>query len=88
MRLHPLLLFSLLVLWGAGSVYFFATGAGELLQINHEMSEALTKGNTRVVADQAPLVRIHIGWRLVLGTVLLGLAMGLFRRHHGRQRWP
>ena len=71
---------------GAASLYLFATGTAELIQINHEMSEAVTKGHTTLIQEQTPPIQIHITWRLVLGTVLLGLGMGLFRWHYRRGR--
>jgi len=79
MRLHPALFLFMVVLWGAGSLYLFALGVGELLQLNHEMTEVLTKGNAAVMSEQTPPVQIHIGWRLVLGTAGLGIALGYFR---------
>ena len=86
MRIHPVLFLFLVVLWGAGSLYFFAMGVGELLQINHEMTEVFTKGNTAVISEQTAPVQIHIGWRLVLGTVSLGIAPAFFRRHYRGRR--
>lgn len=83
-HIPPLLLLFLAVLWGAGSLYFFAAGMSELIQINHEMTEALTKGHTALVAEQTAPAQIHVGWRLVLGTLSLGLALAFFRRHY---RW-
>lgn len=84
--MHPVLLLFLMVLWGAGSMYLFATGIGELLQINHEMTEALTKGHTALHSDQTAPVQIHVGWRLITGTVLLGLAIPFFRRIYSWRR--
>ncbi|WP_395744296.1 hypothetical protein [Prosthecobacter sp.] len=81
-HLHPGLLLCLLVLWGAGSLYLFSTGIAELLQTDHEMTEALARGRMVAVREQAAAVRLHVTWRLVLGAALLGLAMGLFRRRH------
>lgn len=81
---HPVLLLCLLVLWGAGSLYLFATGVAELIQMNHEMSEAVDKGRMVLVREQSPPFQINITWRLVLGAVLLGLAMGFFRWHYRR----
>lgn len=86
LQIHPVLLLCLMVLWGAASLYLFATGTAELIQINHEMSEALEKGRTALIQEQTPPIQIHITWRLVLGTVLLGLAMGLFRWHNRKGR--
>jgi hypothetical protein len=86
LHVHPVLLLCLMVLWGAASLYLFTTGTAELIQINHEMSEALEKGRTALIREQTPPIQIHITWRLVLGTVLLGLAMGLFRWHNRRGR--
>ncbi len=84
--MHPALLLSLMFLWGGGSMYLFATGIGELIQINHEMTEALTKGHTTLHSDQTALVQINVGWRLITGTVLLGLAIPLFRRIYSWRR--
>ena len=87
-HLHPVLLLFLMVVWGAGSLYLFAMGVGELLQINHEMTEVLAKGNTAVIAEQSPPVQIHVGWRLVTGTAGLGLALGFFRLQYlGRREF-
>jgi hypothetical protein len=78
-RIHPALLLFLALMSGAGGLYFFSSGVSELLQINHEMTELLTKGNTAVISDQSDPVRIHFGWRLVLGTAILGVASLFFR---------
>lgn len=86
LHVHPVRLLCLMVLWGAASLYLFATGAAELIQINHEMTEAVTKGHTVLIREQTPPIQIHITWRLVLGVVLLGLALGLFRRHYRGHR--
>jgi len=71
-----------MVAWGAGSLYLFSTGVGELLQVNHEMTEVLTKGGTTAISEPTPPIQIHVGWRLVLGTASLGLAQAFFRRHY------
>lgn len=86
-RMHPALLLSLAAAWGAGSLYLFATGVFELFEVNHEMSELLTKGNTMAAPEPTAPVRLHIGWRLVAGIVSLGAALSLFRWHHS-QRHP
>ncbi len=82
LHFHPALLLFLVVIWGAGSLYLFSTGVGELLQISHEMTEVFTKGHTAVMSEQTAPVQIHVGWRLVLGTASLGLAQDFFRRHY------
>ena len=85
-HIHPVLLLFLMVVWGAGSLYLFAVGVGELLQIDHEMTEVLAKGHAAVIAGQTPPVQIHVGWRLVTGTGGLGLALGFFRYHYWAER--
>ena len=61
LHIHPALLLFLAVVWGAGSLYLFATGMGELMQINHEMTEVLTKGNTAVPSEHTAPAQIHVG---------------------------
>ncbi len=73
--------------WGAASLYLFSRGVCELLQINHEMTELFTKGNTAVISDPTPPAQIHIGWRLVLGTASLGIAICFFRLHYWRREF-
>ena len=68
-----------MVIWGAGGLYLFISGVCELLQVNHEVTELLTKVNTAVISDQTEPARVRIGWRLVLGTTILGIAIGFFR---------
>lgn len=86
-QIHPVVLLLLMVVWGSGSLYLFATGMGELIQINHEMTEFFTKGNTGLPSEQTAPAQIHVGWRLVTGTLSLGLALMFFRRHYRRRRF-
>lgn len=72
--------------WGAGSLYLFICGVRDLLQINNEMTELFTKGNTAVLSDQSAPAQVHFGWRLGLGTASLITAIGFFRLHYFKRR--
>lgn len=85
-HIPPALILLLMAAWGAGSLYLFVGGVCELLQINHEMTELLIKGDTAVISEPSAPARVHIGWRLVLGTACLGLAIGFFRLHYFNRR--
>ena len=85
-HIHPAVLLLLMAAWGAGGLYLFSAGVCELLQINHEMSEVFTKGNTAVTSDPTPPAQVHIGWRFILGTASLALATSFFRYHYSRRR--
>jgi len=78
-RIHPALLLSLAVISGAGGLYLFSSGVSELFQIDHEMTELIAKGDTVAISEHPDPFRIHFGWRLVLGTVILGVALQFFR---------
>lgn len=43
------------------------------------MTELIAKGDTVAISEHPDPFRIHFGWRLVLGTVILGVALQFFR---------
>ncbi|MBL9176450.1 MAG: hypothetical protein JNM65_00210 [Verrucomicrobiaceae bacterium] len=87
LRIHPVLLLFLMAAWGAGGLYLFSSGVRELFQIDREAAELITKGDIVAISEHPDPLRIHFGWRLGLGAVSLGLAIGFFRLHYWRREF-